>query len=327
MADEEEVPVGPKVPKCLIVLTSCTALPDESATGYWAGDVARPCIEFAKHGWECDFASITGTAAADPMSLDMATAETKAWMTEEKTALLAASKPLVGAEKPLAEADYGAIFLAGGFGAFYDFAECSELQALVSAFYDAGKPVAAVSSATYALAFTGGDVKLLAGKKCTGMSTEEMAATGKAEVCAGKDCQLAMSEAGGLFQVGVTMAPLVVSAGNLFTGKNPLSSAPLATAIVYYCDPIKAEFEPPRLSLLAKREKVVEALEAMELNFVAKLGAADTAEKADEIQMKSVVAKTYYSSALADLDTQLERNASFRQKSLDARAAAAAAEE
>ena len=46
MGDEEEVPAGPKVPKCLMVLSSCAAFPDESVTGYWAGDAARACIEF-----------------------------------------------------------------------------------------------------------------------------------------------------------------------------------------------------------------------------------------------------------------------------------------
>ena len=46
----------------------------------------------------------------------------------------------------------------------------------------------------------------------------------------------------------------VVIDGNLFTGQNPPSAGKLAQAVIYRFDPIKAEFEPERFSLLKERE-------------------------------------------------------------------------
>ena len=46
MADEEEVPAGPKANKALIVLTSIDAYPDGSPTGFWLAEAAHPYAKF-----------------------------------------------------------------------------------------------------------------------------------------------------------------------------------------------------------------------------------------------------------------------------------------
>jgi len=342
MADEEEVPAGPKIKKCLIVVTSCAAFPDETPTGYYLSETVHPYNVFVSNGWEVAFASVTGTAVADPSSVSGADAETTAfWEDPEKKALLDAPKALAEVPLDTATTDYEAIYFAGGFGCMFDFPECAEAQALIKAFVEAEKPVAAVCHGPCVLAnvVLGDETKLLADKLATGFSDAEEDKMGKLEVMTNKEaggkgtCAEMITAAGGKFQLATPFTCNVVKSGLLYTGQNPASAAPLATQIVYYYDPIKAEFEPPRLALLSQRAKLIEEMEAAELNFNAKLGdfkkteanGGAVADKLEELQTKSMAGRDVRNAWLADLDAKLERNATRRQAALDAKAAAEAA--
>ena len=163
------------------------------------------------------------------------------------------------------------------------------------------------------------------------MSTDELAkaltAVGKEVDPSYKDCQAEMTAAGGKFQVGLSMEPLVIQSGNIFTGKNPPSAAALATAVVYHYDKIKAEFEPPRLLMLKGRAELVTEIEAIDVAFNAGLaGAKDDADKMEALVASTTAKRDFYGAMLADLDVQLARNASMRQAAIDAAAAKAAAE-
>ena len=144
-----------------------------------------------------------------------------------------------------------------------------------------------------------------------------------------------MADAGGKFKVGLPGVAQVVSAGKLMTGQNAASAAPLATAIVYAFDAIQAEFEPPRLALLKSREALAATIAEADDTFKSQLASlkksetsgVDVAAKLEELTCKAAAGATYYSSALADLDVQLARNAALRQAALDAKAAAEAAAE
>ena len=127
---------------------------------------------------------------------------------------------------------------------------------------------------------------------------------------------------------------MVVKSGLIITGKNPASAASAATAVVYHYDAIKAEFEPPRISMVKARAALVAEIEGAEKMFVEKLahlkkeetaGAAGTADKIAELQSLSQVGRDFRADKLKDLDMQLERNAAMRQAALDAKAAAEAA--
>ena len=102
-------------------------------------------------------------------------------------------------------------------------------------------------------------------------------------------------------------------------------------------DPIKAEYEPPRLALLKEREIVVAAIKAATEAFEGELAplkkqeaaGQSVADKIESLVSKAAAGRDYQMGALADLDAKLERNAIMRQMALDkaAEAAAAAAEE
>lgn len=339
MGDEEEVPGPPPLPKVLIVVTSKAALADESPTGLWLGDVARACEMLSAHGYEFDFASPEGTAVVDQISIDKGSKESVEWYTDDMKAAIAENKKLADiVEGGTATADYKALYIAGGLGCFFDYPECAELQGLITAFYDAEKVVAAVAGGTCALLnVMAGDVKFVAEKEVTGVSTSELGAiagmVGKA-VEDFVDVQVGMEAAGAKFQVGLDMESLVVQSGVLFTGKNPPSAGDLAKAIVYYYDPIKAEFEPKREALLKSRAECVSMIEQADFNFSATLeglkktekegGAA--ADKIEALQTGAQSARDYRAAMLADIDAKLARNATMRQAALDAKAAAAAAE-
>ena len=82
---DEEAPAAPVPKQVLIVLTSTTAYPDGSPTGFWLGEATHPYFEFVKSGWEVTFASVGGSALADEASLADLDAETAAfWADEEK---------------------------------------------------------------------------------------------------------------------------------------------------------------------------------------------------------------------------------------------------
>jgi len=345
MAEEgEEVPPEPLPPKVLIVVTSTETFPDGSPCGFWLAEAVHPFLEFTKHGWAVEYASIAGTAVADPKSIEAADPETLAWWEDEANkALLAEPKKL--ADIPLEDVltVYEAILFVGGFGAAWDFPECAEAQALVKTFYEGGKVVAGVCHGPLAFVnvVLSDETKLLAEKDVCGFSNPEEAMMEKLEVVQKPNgpgtFQDFAVEQGAKFQIGLPMEPLVVKMANLFTAQNPASAGPLATAIVYYYDPIKAEFEPPRLTMLKRREVLVAEIQKADTVFATSLADLKKQEaaggavsgKLEELQYKAVAGRQYRAALLADLDMQIERNATRRQAALDAAEAAkkAAAEE
>ena len=341
MADEE-VPEGPKAPKCLIILTSVDKFPDESPTGYYLSEAVHPYLEFVKNGWNVDFASVTGVATADPASIEAAAADKELmafWEDEEKKALLEAPTSLEAiatGETPATEL-YQALYFAGGFGAAWDFPTSEHAAALISAFYGAGKVVAAVCHGPLVFANVMiGETKLVADKAITGFSNAEEEKMGKLEVVSDPSgpgsCQDLLTACGAKFQVGLPFVSQVVKVsggegeGVLLTGQNPASAGPLATAIVYHYDAIKNEFEPPRFALLKARAALVGEIEEAEADFTSKLGQLKAdASKLAELQRMAQVGRDFRAAALGDIDMQLTRNATMRQAALDSKAAAEAA--
>lgn len=353
---DEEAPAAPVPKQVLIVLTSTTAYPDGSPTGFWLGEATHPYFEFVKSGWEVTFASVGGSALADEASLADLDAETAAfWADEEKKALLEKA-PKLGFTTPINEetgepgeeapvpteeyvAKYDAVYFCGGYGTMFDLPACEPAVALVKAMYEAGKVVAAVCHGPIILSgiVMGDETKLLAGKECTGFTNLEEAAQGKYEVVS-KDsgpgsCEDTMREAGGLFKDGGVFKPNVCVAGNLMTGQNPPSAGPLAVQVCYFYDPIRGEFEPPRQALLAERAILVSEIEAAKAAFEKELAAlkkqeaaGGVADKLEMLQMKAVAQRDYRASCLADIDSQLERNAIMRNAAIAAKAAAEAAD-
>jgi len=329
--------------KVLLVVTSVDSYPDGESTGFYLSEVVHPYNKFIAAGWTVDIASPTGTAQCDPGSVaDGAPGfdeEVKAfWEDSEKKALTETPKKLADIPPEEAEA-YDVLFFAGGFGCMWDLAESVETQALVKSMYEAGKVVAGVCHGVVAFVNVtlSDESKLLAGKNVTGFTNAEEKVMGKLEVVGGTctgTCEDAMDAAGAIFKDGTEWAPCAVVDGNLMTGQNPQSAGPLAVQILYFFDKIRAEFEPEREALLAERatlaSQIVAAGEAFETELATlkkqEAKGQPVAEKIEELLTKATAGRDYRAFCLANLDSQLERNALLRQKKVDEALAKAAAE-
>ena len=352
MADDEEVPAAPVPKKVLFVLTSVTKYPDGSDTGFYLQEITHPYEKFTAAGWEVSFASIGGTAACDPSSIDDAKEDVESMALWDKADFKAftESQPtlseLAGEETLQATADtYDALYFAGGYGTMWDFPTSEDAQKLIKTMYEAGKIVAAVCHGpiVFANVVLSDETKLLAGKECTGFTNREEAKMGKTEVVAKSDtcpgsCEDAMGEAGGIFVDKGVFEENVVAAGNLYTGQNPASAGALADKIIYAFDTIREKFEPPRRALLKERAALIAEIAAAHEAFTKELDALkkdeaagkDAASSLEMLQLKAVAGRDYRAGRLSDIDAQLVRNAYLRQAAIDkaaADAAAAAAEE
>jgi len=335
--------------KVLIVMTSTTAYPDGSPTGFWLTEVTHPYLRWTSVGWTVDTCSITGVAQPDPASTtaDNADKESLAWLDEQKA--LYESTPTLEEIAGREELDYDVIFFAGGFGTMWDFPENEHVKAITAKMWEAGKIVSGVCHGPIAFVNVDvGDAKLLAGKECTGFSNAEEAAMGKTDVVAkpsgpgscedmmGSTCE---GGAGGNFVCAGVFEAKVCVDGNLITGQNPPSAAPLADAVLYALDPIRKEYEPQRKALLEERAPLAKEVETKKEEFTIALNALKQSEEAnyekiEQLQMVSCGTRDWLLGQLQVIDDKIARVALNRQavvskyeKILADAAAAEAAEE
>jgi putative intracellular protease/amidase len=194
-------------------------------TGFWAEEVVTPYRALVAAGHEVVFATPGGVVpTADAGSL-----------TDEMRAGLA---EIAGLQAPIKLADvrlddYDAVLYPGGHGPMEDLAVSPVSGALLTAALDSGKPLGVVCHGPAALlAATREDgTSPFAGRRLTGFTNAEEIQAGLAEKAPWllQDRLIAL---GADFVAGEPWAPHVVVDGNLVTGQNPASSAPLADALV-----------------------------------------------------------------------------------------------
>ncbi|MCB9525243.1 MAG: type 1 glutamine amidotransferase domain-containing protein [Myxococcales bacterium] len=134
-------------------------------------------------------------------------------------------------------AEYDAVFVAGGQSPMFTFREHKALQALVAAFYEAGKITALVCHATCLLLETrlSDGTLLAAGKTWTGFADAEEAF---ADQYVGQRIQPFWIEtearrlAGTNFVVDQAFRPFAVRDGRLVTGQQQFSGAPTAELVI-----------------------------------------------------------------------------------------------
>ncbi|MFR9727930.1 type 1 glutamine amidotransferase domain-containing protein [Saccharopolyspora sp. MS10] len=203
-------------------------------TGYWAEELAAPHAAFVAAGHEVRFASPGGVLqpldrhSADP---EIAGPDCARHVEHAAAALRAAGPP-----RPLAEidaADHSAIMIPGGHGPVVDLHQDPELGRLLHAADAAGAVIGAVCHGPAGLlSATGTDGSWrFAGRRMTAFTDEEERLFGTAE---GAPWLLAsrLRERGGRHVGGAPYEAHVVRDGNLVTGQNPASSAPLAEAML-----------------------------------------------------------------------------------------------
>ncbi len=218
----------------LIVLTSHDQLGDTGLkTGFWLEEFASPYYELIDNGAEVTLASPKGgQPPIDPKSdeTDFQTAATDRFKQDED-----AQKQLANTVK-LAEinsADYDAVFYPGGHGPLWDLTNDADSIRLISEFFDASKPVAAVCHAPGVFK----DVKrqdglsLVNGKTVTGFTNSEEDAVELTDVVPYLVEDM-LCDANADFQCGEDWTSFVVRDGNLITGQNPASSEGVASELL-----------------------------------------------------------------------------------------------
>lgn len=229
--------------KIVMVLSSPTISQQTGwPIGFWAAELTHPLHVFQEAGYEVTFASTeggavrmdnysdprdeSGYAAHDVISLGYLQQE---WF---KQALSQTSK--ISAVDP---GVFDAIFLVGGQGPMYTFRGNKELEALFVAFYETGKPSAAVCHATSLLLdakLSTGDL-VVNGKTWTGFANAEEE---YADQAVGQKIQPYRIEeeahkiSGTSFQVSDAFSSYAIMDGNLITGQQQNSGAAAASLLV-----------------------------------------------------------------------------------------------
>ena len=220
--------------KILMILTSHDMLGDTGKkTGFWLEEFAAPYYVFKDAGAEITLASPKGgQPPLDPKSdaPDAQTEATKRFKEDPQAVELLASTHILS---EINAADYDAVFYPGGHGPLWDLANDADSIALIEATIAAGKPVAAVCHAPGILR----DVKaangepLVKGKKVTGFTNSEEAASGLTDVVPFL-LEDMLKERGGIYSCEGDWAVHVVEDGLLITGQNPASSQKAAEMVL-----------------------------------------------------------------------------------------------
>ena len=219
--------------KILMVLTSHDVLGSTGRkTGFWLEEFAY--FVFRDAGVQLTLASPKGgQPPIDPKS-DLAENQTPA-MTRFKADVLAQQE--LRSTKRLADMraeDFDTIFYVGGHGPMWDLVDNPDSIALIEAFYNSGKPVAAVchSPAVFHRVTYRGE-PLVKGKRVTGFTNEE-----EEEVQLTKVVPFLVEDelkrVGAIFEKVPNWQPFAVTDDRIITGQNPASSTTAAQALLEF---------------------------------------------------------------------------------------------
>ncbi len=219
--------------KILMVLTSHDQLGNTGRkTGFWLEEFAAPYFVFRDAGVELTLASPKGgQPPIDP----------KSDLPEEQTPAMTRFKQDKQAQKDLSQTvkladmrseDFDSIFYVGGHGPMWDLVDNPDSIALIEAFYNSGKPVAAVCHSPgvfHRVMFQG--EPLVKGKRVTGFTNGEEADAGLTHVVPFL-VEDELKRIGGLYEKAADWAPFALVDGRVVTGQNPASSTVAAKSLV-----------------------------------------------------------------------------------------------
>lgn len=227
--------------RVLIVATNQGTLGDTGkATGVFASEVTGPYYAFLAAGLDVDIASISGgKIPIEPVSSGwpVATAsDYKFWNDAIAMDKLGNSMPVVDVEI----SDFDAVFLAGGFGAAYDFAQSAELGVLISQANANGAVLGAVCHGVLGLmqANNPDGTPLIAGRTVTGITDLQAKQLGYDITPKHPEAELRAAEADYEFESAFwdMFASHVSVDGNLVTGQNQNSAMETAHRILELLD-------------------------------------------------------------------------------------------
>jgi putative intracellular protease/amidase len=215
----------------LLITTSTNKIEDtENKTGVWLEDLAAPYYILKDGGEFITIASPLGSdIPLDPNceTTQACTKATKRFQADAQAMYhFSHSMPLAS----IKASDYDLVFLAGGYGAMWDFNNNPILNALLKDFYLQNKPIGLVGHAVVALITLSIDHEelLIKNKKLTAFSNSEESNLDLNEKPPFLlETKLIVS--GALYEKAVDFKSHVVVDGCIITGQNPASAMDTAT--------------------------------------------------------------------------------------------------
>ncbi len=220
--------------KALILVTSHEKLGNTgNDTGFYWEELAAPYWAFKDAGLDVEFASVKGgKPPADPKS---AAADRKTEAVDRFLADDASMKALENTQR-VSEVDpgaYGLVFLPGGHGTMWDFAQTDTVGKVVAEAYESGAVVGAVCHGPSGLLnakLSSGDL-LVKGKRVNSFTDSEEEAVGLTEVVPYL-LETELRNKGARFEKGENFKSYAVRDERLVTGQNPGSSEKVAQLLI-----------------------------------------------------------------------------------------------
>jgi len=201
-------------------------------TGFWLEEFAAPYFVFRDADVELTIASPKGgQPPIDPKS-DLPENQTPpmARFKQDETAQRALSQTAKLAD--MRAEDFDTVFYVGGHGPMWDLVDNPDSISLIEAFYNSGKPVAAVCHSPgvlHRVMFNG--APLVKGKRVTGFTNGEEAAVHLTDVVPFL-VEDELKRLGGLYEKAPDWQSFAIVDGRLITGQNPASSTAAAKALL-----------------------------------------------------------------------------------------------
>lgn len=208
--------------RVLLVATSHSEAPQGRTTGLWLSELTDPYWVFRDAGLAVDIVSIRGGAPPiDPRS--GSAAELVEVFRGDQAAVAAFTE--APALETVDHSRYDAIFLAGGHGTMWDFVDNPTLTGIVSAMFQAGKPVAGVchGPAGFLGATDANGRPIVEGRQVTGFTNLEERAAGWTDLVPFLLEDRLVAE-GATFDGGMVFMRNTVRDGTLISGQNPASA-------------------------------------------------------------------------------------------------------
>jgi putative intracellular protease/amidase len=223
-----------KAINCLLITTSNNRLGDTlHKTGVWLEDLAAPYYVFRDAGEFVTIASPKGgQVPLDPVcrSKEEETGNTKRFQGDTQAVyFFSHSLPL----KEVRAEDFDLVFVAGGYGAMWDFPGNEDLKQLLDDFIMQRKPIGLVGHAVVALVAlkAKNGEPLVKGRGITGFSNREEKLIGVGESPPFL-LETKLLSLGANYLAGDDFSSYVVVDGNIITGQNPDSAVETATRLL-----------------------------------------------------------------------------------------------
>ncbi|MEU8651365.1 type 1 glutamine amidotransferase domain-containing protein [Streptomyces sp. NPDC048737] len=225
--------------KILFVMTGADhwTLADGSRhpTGFWAEEAVAPYEAFRAAGHEVVVATPGGVVP--PVDKGSLAAESNGGQ-EGADRVAAGLEKMTELRRPVRLedvdlADYAAVFYPGGHGPMEDLAVDATSGRVLATALESGTPLGVVCHGPAALlaAVREDGTNVFAGRRVAAFTNDEETQAGLADKAKWL-LQDRLTEAGVDVRIGEPWAPHVIVDGNLVTGQNPASSAPLAAELL-----------------------------------------------------------------------------------------------